>query len=43
MTLLSGELGQRYRFFPRMNYRLLGDEHWQPGYSDQVASLIART
>jgi len=24
MTLLSGELGQRYRFFPRMNYRLLG-------------------
>lgn len=26
MTLLSGELGQRYRFFPRMNYRLLGEE-----------------
>ena len=25
MTLLSGELGQRYRFFPRMNYRLLGE------------------
>jgi 8-hydroxy-5-deazaflavin:NADPH oxidoreductase len=24
MTLLSGELGQRYRFFPRMNYKLLG-------------------
>ena len=24
MTLLSGELGQRYHFFPRMNYRLLG-------------------
>jgi 8-hydroxy-5-deazaflavin:NADPH oxidoreductase len=26
MTLLSGELGQRYHFFPRMNYRLLGEE-----------------
>jgi len=26
MTLLSGEIGQRYRFFPRMNYRLLGEE-----------------
>jgi|SRR5262245_31576738 len=26
MTLLSGELGQRYRFFPRMNYKLLGEE-----------------
>jgi predicted dinucleotide-binding enzyme len=42
MTLLSGELGQRYRFFPRMNYRLLGDEHWQPGNADQVGTLIAR-
>jgi len=26
MTLLSGELGQRYHFFPRMNYKLLGEE-----------------
>src|SRR5262245_35891685 len=26
MTLLSGELGQRYKFFPRMNYKLLGEE-----------------
>ena len=26
MTLLSGEMGQRYRFFPRMNYKLLGEE-----------------
>src|SRR5262245_57650004 len=26
MTLLSGELGQRHRFFPRMNYKLLGEE-----------------
>lgn len=42
MTLLSGELGQRYGFFPRMNYRLLGDEHWQPGRADQVATLISR-
>jgi predicted dinucleotide-binding enzyme len=25
MTLLSGELGQRYEFFPRMNYKLLGE------------------
>jgi predicted dinucleotide-binding enzyme len=41
MTLLSGELGQRYGFFPRMHYRLLGDEHWQPGRADQVAPLIA--
>lgn len=30
MTLLSGELGKRYGFFPRMNYRLLG-EPWTPG------------
>jgi predicted dinucleotide-binding enzyme len=26
MTLLSGELGQRYHLFPRMNYKLLGEE-----------------
>src|SRR5262249_27102324 len=25
MTLLSGELGQRRGYFPRMNYRLLGE------------------
>lgn len=25
MTLFSGELGQRYGFFPRMNWRLLGE------------------
>jgi hypothetical protein len=30
MTLLSGELGQRYGYFPRMNYKLLG-ETWTPG------------
>ena len=42
MTLLSGEMGQRYGFFPRMNYKLLGD-HWQPGSADAIGSLIART
>lgn len=26
MTLLSGEVGQRYGFFPRMNYTLLGNK-----------------
>lgn len=41
MTLLSGELGQRYGFFPRMNYRLLG-ETWTPGQRDRVASLMTR-
>jgi NADPH-dependent F420 reductase len=30
MTLLSGELGQRLGYFPRMNYRLLG-EPWSVG------------
>jgi predicted dinucleotide-binding enzyme len=41
MTLLSGELGQRYGFFPRMNYKLLG-EPWQPGSADVIGSLISR-
>lgn len=41
MTLLSGELGQRYGFFPRMNYKLLG-EKWRPGQADQVGKLIAK-
>jgi hypothetical protein len=40
MTLLSGELGQRYGYFPRMNYKLLG-EGWTPGQADRIASLIA--
>ena len=35
MTLLSGELGQRYQFFPRMNYRFLGEE-WKPGQADKL-------
>lgn len=41
MTLLSGELGQRYGYFPRMNWRLLGDS-WVPGRDDAVSELIAR-
>jgi len=41
MTLLVGELGVRYGFFPRMNYRLLG-EPWQQGQADRIAPLIAR-
>jgi len=40
MTLLSGELGQRYGYFPRMNYKLLG-ETWTPGERDRLAPLIA--
>jgi NADPH-dependent F420 reductase len=40
MTLLSGELGQRYHYFPRMNYKLLG-ETWIPGQADRVSELIA--
>ncbi|MFG1946184.1 NADPH-dependent F420 reductase [Nonomuraea sp. NPDC048826] len=41
MTLLSGELGARYDFFPRMNYKLLG-EQWTPGQADHtIGPLIA--
>ena len=40
MTLLSGELGQRYGYFPRMNYRFVG-ERWTPGAADRYAHLIA--
>jgi len=39
MTLLSGELGQRYRFFPRMNYKSLG-EPWSVGRADCVGTAI---
>ena len=38
MTLLSGELGQRYQFFPRMNYRFLGEE-WTPGQADKLSEV----
>lgn len=40
MTLLSGELGQRYGYFPRMNYKLLG-EAWSIGKADRVGAAIA--
>src|SRR5262245_1588045 len=40
MTLLSGELGQRQGYFPRMNYRLLG-EPWSAGRDDRLKELIA--
>jgi len=42
MTLLSGELGQRYHYFPRMNYRFVG-EPWTPGRADRHAHLIQRS
>jgi predicted dinucleotide-binding enzyme len=42
MTLLSGELGQRYGYFPRMNYRFVG-EPWTPGSADRFGPLIAAT
>ena len=42
MILLSGEMGQRCGFFPRMNYKLLG-ERWRPGSADAIGPLIART
>ncbi len=40
MTLFSGELGQRLGFFPRMNWRLLG-EPWTPGRADRLTPLVA--
>jgi 8-hydroxy-5-deazaflavin:NADPH oxidoreductase len=40
MTLLSGELGQRYGYFPRMNYKFLG-EPWTIGQCDRLSHLIA--
>jgi 8-hydroxy-5-deazaflavin:NADPH oxidoreductase len=41
MTLLSGELGQRYGYFPRMNYKFLG-EPWTIGQRDRLSHLITR-
>jgi predicted dinucleotide-binding enzyme len=38
MTLLCGELGQRYQYFPRMSYRLLG-EAWTPGQADILSHV----
>ena len=40
MTLFSGELGQRYGYFPRMNWRLLG-EPWTSGQADRLGPLTA--
>ena len=40
MTLFSGELGQRYGYFPRMNWRLLG-EPWIRGQADRLGPLAA--
>jgi predicted dinucleotide-binding enzyme len=37
MTLFSGELGQRYGYFPRMTWRFLG-ERWTPGRADRFAA-----
>jgi predicted dinucleotide-binding enzyme len=42
MTLFAAELGQRQGYFPRMNWRLLG-EPWTPGKADRVKHLIARS
>ncbi|MEK9629916.1 MAG: NAD(P)-binding domain-containing protein, partial [Nitrospinota bacterium] len=36
MTLMSGELGQRYGFFPRMNYKLLGEKNFQQNVASQT-------
>lgn len=41
MTLFIAELGQREGYFPRMNWKLLG-EPWEIGRADRVAALIAR-
>ena len=41
MTLFAAELGQREGFFPRMNWRLLG-EPWSVGKADRVGHLIVR-
>jgi 8-hydroxy-5-deazaflavin:NADPH oxidoreductase len=43
MTLLMGELGRRYQYHPRMNWRVLG-ERWTLGSADKdgIGKLIAR-
>jgi 8-hydroxy-5-deazaflavin:NADPH oxidoreductase len=42
MTLFAAELGQRQGYFPRMNWRFLG-EPWTIGKADRVKELIARS
>lgn len=41
MTLFAAGLGQQLGYFPRMNWRLLG-EPWTVGRADTVKHLIAR-
>jgi len=41
MTLFIAELGRREGYFPRMNWRLLG-EPWTIGQADSFKSVIAR-
>jgi predicted dinucleotide-binding enzyme len=41
MTLFIAELGRRQGYFPRMNWRLLGDA-WKMGQADRFKELIAR-
>jgi 8-hydroxy-5-deazaflavin:NADPH oxidoreductase len=43
MTLLMGEIGRRYKYHPRMNWRVLG-EPWKSGSADKdgVDKLIER-
>jgi predicted dinucleotide-binding enzyme len=41
MTLFIAELGRRMGYFPRMNWRVMG-EPWTPGQADRVKDLIAR-
>lgn len=41
MTLFAAELGQKQGYFPRMNWRLLG-EPWSVGRADKLKELIAR-
>jgi predicted dinucleotide-binding enzyme len=41
MTLFAAELGQRQGYFPRMNWRLLGEPS-SVGKADKVMHLIAR-
>ena len=41
MTLFIAELGRREGYFPRMNWRVLG-EPWTMGQADQVKHAIAR-
>jgi predicted dinucleotide-binding enzyme len=41
MTLFIAELGKRQGYFPRMNWRLLG-ESWRIGQADRFKELIVR-